>query len=193
MITADDFLLDGDTAWWVTEQRNKYTHVEGERVLEGVLLRMLDRPCDTCAGLAKRFIDDHGNVWGNIMAQNLDLHESIPCPDCVDGRRTFGIEVEGMVTFGEPPNRHGAGWGTRSLRVSVVPGMVLPIVTSERYRNDMGLRGPFVIAYSDGTTSVYLSTSDIRVTPLPPGARPGRYAAQLRIARRRNQTEQANT
>ena len=161
MIPADHITFDGDMAWWVLDEDYEFDSVHA---------RSLDRPCEWC----QRHLSS--GAWPN-------------CPDCNGtGRHTFQIEVEcdvcadraewcGFDGIGNPLCSNG----TVALRVSIVPGMVLPIVSAEQYRNDMSLRGPFVIAYSDGTTSVYHNTSDIRVTPLPPAAKPGDWAVQLNV------------
>ena len=101
-----------------------------------------DRPCDTCGGDC-----EDGPNYHTPIAWH--------CPDCIDGRHTFDIEVVGY-------SEHGRF--TRTHRVSIVPGMVLPI---EYFLGELCIR------YPDGTHAN---------PPLPADAKPGMRAIQLRKA-----------
>ena len=99
MIPASHWHDNGDgTAWWVEPDGVDHAMV--------VYWRGLDRPCDTCGG-------------------DLDLAEPEgDCPDCIDGRHTFEIEVpcsnREWIKGDEKvcPTCHGGGKIT--FRVSVV-------------------------------------------------------------------------
>ena len=68
MIAADHIAFDGDTAWLVME------HLEA-------WLGLKDRPCVTCTGTG-------------LVPFGLPSNGPERCPDCIDGRHTFEIEVE---------------------------------------------------------------------------------------------------
>ena len=76
-INADDILIDGATAWLVTDE---FISTPGLRIN----INILDRPCDTC--------DGHGTLLREIAVYGDPLR---PCPDCDGtGRHCFTIEVE---------------------------------------------------------------------------------------------------
>ena len=67
MISQDDILIDGDTAWLVTDE---FISTPGLRINTNIL----DRPCDN------EFT--HDDTWD--------------CPDCDNtGRHTFTVDIEG--------------------------------------------------------------------------------------------------
>jgi len=84
-----------------------------------------DRPCDTCGGAGRRQVDRYGNAWGDKLAEAMStvIVGDIACPDCDGtGRHTFTMDVA-YITRADlcPHDRCG------SLRVHVIPDMVLPI------------------------------------------------------------------
>lgn len=183
MIPADHISIDGDTAWLVVEA-DSLPIIDYRADTEDDI----DRPCDTCGG-DKFWLD-----W--------DREEPVACGDCHGtGRHVFDIKVEA-----DSPNRCSrcgrlrlawnsechCGWslegppacGFRSLRVHVVPGMVLPIVRDEDWDGEpwpiitraVSVDDQWYVRdrYPDGTRYAY------RVW-LPPAAAPGMWAVQLRI------------
>lgn len=145
MIDADDI----NTEWWI--------------VSEGLaaswsMTESPDRACDTCHGEREKRHRQSG-VW---------------CPDCVDGRHTFEIEAECSYENGTAPKGGHMCVGTVSLRVSVVPGMVLPIVEE----GPDGITGRTDRIEADLLGQFWLGRSRI---PLSSGARPGRYAIGIII------------
>ncbi len=153
MIPADHIAFDGDTAWWIVrkcpEPRGQQSiHTDCE-----VGARILDRPCDTCDGTRTVRVDH----WRGHKVTNR-------CPDCIEGgRHTWEIEV----ACPDPDCPHcTAGGPLKRLRVSVVPGMVLPISLVEPALPCVTMEG-FVIPEGE------------RIA-LPPVAATGMWAVQLR-------------
>ena len=104
MIPADHFKFsdDGTTAWWVLPPFDAEVELSEDNPA------FLDRPCDGCEG---------GQAWWTAVQAN-------PCPACFgSGRHCFDITVEWPVCEPECPVIHPG----RTLTVSVVPGMVLPM------------------------------------------------------------------
>jgi hypothetical protein len=111
----------------------------------------LDRPCDHCKGTGAG-------------------RNRYKCSDCAGtGRHTFTVEVE-FVTD-DPVSI------TTDIRVSVVPGMVLPI-TGEMDG------GPLRIERVEGYQDEMIGPDDqfIRDVTLPPAAKPGMWCVQVKIA-----------
>ena len=83
----------------------------------------LDRPCDDCDGKSVNGTDDERDLWKD---------------NCINGRHTFTVEVEGrcdpmghccfagcdLLPCGCCRNAPHLAQPVRTLRVSVVPGMV---------------------------------------------------------------------
>jgi hypothetical protein len=122
----------------------------------------LDRPCDTC--------DGKGQTAEHWFA----------CPDCDGtGRHTFTIEVEHVEQF------MNGSWinTTRTLRVSVSPGMVLPIMRHPLESNGdtryivMDRHGDFYLFDHDCPTTEWPTVLD----PFPPHAKPGMWAVLLDV------------
>jgi len=100
----------------------------------------------------------------------------VECGTCCDRSEWCGFNDDG-------PNNPDCSTGREFKRVSVVPGMVLPIITGHPY-------GPF--SHVDGYLSLESSgraqcwqidgIQDSVVVELPPSAKPGRWAVQLRVA-----------
>jgi hypothetical protein len=168
MIPSSSIALseDGRQAWWVVRECDC-----DHRVSVGChkTLRRADQSCDACGGDSDRWFRLGGS----------------PCPDCDGtGRHTFTIEVEhhdaAYMTYqtGEP--------GTRTFRVSVVPGMVVPIVDNdapewyERSDHHIGM-GQDENAEYNGRIDTGTEPGYVRDVILPPDARPGMWAVQLQI------------
>jgi hypothetical protein len=118
-----------------------------------------------------------GDVGGDMM-KALDR----PCdsPDCIDGRHTFTVEVAWQTEVD--------AYESETHRVSVVPGMVLPIV---------GTVGAFAVLWEnhDPNPCILWKPDNVyRVGPkllvgntltpitLPPAAAPGMRAVKLAVA-----------
>lgn len=153
MIAADRFLLDGDTAWLIAEILPN----SGKSFIKvgGVAYRpqALDRPCETCGG------------------ERLGLPKSDPramdC-HCIDGRHTFTVDAE-----------VDGGFSYVTLRVSIVPGMVLPIAHSSDCELDN--TDPHICHWPP-TWILYGSDSPYHSVALPSAAAPGIWAVKLRVA-----------
>ena len=159
MIPADHITIDGDTAWLVFgDDDNERMFLPAEWATD------LDRPCDTC--------DGHPPEWDHYGK----------CPDCIDGRHTFEIDVQTCDVYdcaaciGDGPGSHHR---QRTHRVSIVPGMVLPIY-GEGDNHDGDL--PHV-CHSDGYLFP-MPNGDDTVQGFPmPAAKPDMAAVQLKVAR----------
>lgn len=153
MTPADSWHDNGDgTAWWVTGDTLTRYYAE-----------LLDRPCDRCYGQDVRTLDVRG--W----------HDH--CPDCIDGRHTFDVEVA---------NRPNRGIVARAYRVSIVPGIVLPIYGEGELADGDGLpcEGMTHIDTQAGRFMLCVwSDEGWAETPveLPPAAKPGMWAAKLKV------------
>ena len=119
-----------------------------------------DRPCDDCGGDPLNTLDD-------------DV-----CPaDCIDGRHTFEIEVATSES-------KGFGEFIDTYRVSIVPGMVLPIVDTlpESGYQVEGQRAVFNDPAWPGESFIRNIRGDIDgIAALPPAAKPGMWAVQLNV------------
>lgn len=120
----------------------------------GIDIKRLDRPCDTCDG-CKHLCTDGVNA--------------IPCPDCIDGRHTFEIKVGPMYC------EHGRF--TKRHRVSIVPGMVLPIYGPHMQRGEVVK----FISTRKGGPWLNDRGQPPRPVTLPPAAKPGMWAVQLKV------------
>lgn len=122
----------------------------------------LDRPCDKCEG----FMDPDDD-----MAY---------CPDCIDGRHTWEMTVEGCGHVSA--SNHICRGARRDYWVSVVPGMVLPI-----HRYSAGVMGPFVLKLSAPKMSGHnycivtpeTQAGQAELIRLPYGAHHGMWAVLL--------------
>lgn len=155
-ITKDHISFNDDgTAWLVDIHR------------WGGSIYRLDRPCDYC--------------------QRNDLSPmsaiGFVCPAmCIDGRHTFTIEVEEPLGRGDVfPD---PGWFTTH-RVSIIPGMVLPIVGSADH--DPGELCAIVEITDDGEHCLWPegidNHFDVEWITLPPAAAPGMWAVKLKVLR----------
>jgi hypothetical protein len=155
MIPADQWLDNGDGTAWVA------TRATAEGAPYPIPFDLFDRPCDLC--------DPHAWIGGK---------PDLPCGDCDGtGRHTFPIEVE----HDGPTGAHIAssdGSFRRVYRVSVKPGMVLPIVEHEQWRLDpmfpvvtkVMLR--YMLRRANGTCDWIT---------LPSAAKPGMWCVKLQV------------
>jgi hypothetical protein len=160
IVPADRIVIDGDTGWWVPAPSD----IPGG---EGLVLPIwagpayaldLDRPCEPCEA-------DYRNMV------TRETH------DCIDGRYTFDIEVASRLSSG--PDARGAA--RLAYRVSIVPGMVLPI------HDWMGHDTTYAqswIAFTNPNEPGSWLWDDETWTPitLPSAAAPGMWAVQLRVS-----------
>lgn len=167
MIPADHISIEGDTAWWITDP--------GEWTDYGSILNELDRPCDTCGGNWQDYLEPLDRD-GNVVS---------PCPDCDGtGRHVFDISVDRNAM----PMRDGVHIGRDiTLRVHVVPGMVLPI---HDWCPDEKPADHICHAWKGGQQSEewwqhrsfdHTDWTERQIT-LPPAAAPGMWAVQLKVA-----------
>lgn len=153
---------DDGTAWLIVHECDG-DHPEGENRLCDLACKSLDRPCDTCGG--SEHVPNDGD-WIDV-----------DCPDCIDGRHTFDIDVGGSAL----------GWGGKRgdephvATVSVVPGMVLPIYGEDPgdWPDMLTFGKPCVVIKSDGTAVMWDGAGDFVAVTLPSAAAPGMWAVQL--------------
>jgi hypothetical protein len=170
-------VVDGE-AWWVRDDALPDSP-------SGWPITALDRECDTCHGAGK--VPGMNHSPGDLL---------FACPDCSGtGRHTFTVEVEneewhcetcndsGISHTGDTASDCGYCPTDHTYRVSVVPGMVLPIVTmTQACSDDQPL--PFIIAPAIGYNAVIAGYPDAEhetVVTLPSAAAPGLWAVKLRV------------
>ena len=124
----------------------------------------LDRSCDTCSGQT-RYEND-----GYVCSAR-----------CIDGRHTFEIEVATSES-------KGFGEFIDTYRVSIVPGMVLPIVDNDalewygRHDHHIGMGADEHAEYS-GRSERGGEPQFVRNITLPTAAGPDMWAVKLRVAK----------
>ena len=157
MIPADHITFDGDMAWWVL---GPWTQDDSPPI------RQLDRLCDTCNGA--------GQVPFGLPSNGPER-----CPDCINGRHTFKIEVQWPVCEPECSVIHPG----KTYQVSIAPGMVLPIVERHPF-GPMTHADGYVLYLPDGTGQLWQTPArnDGAIIALPPAAKPGMWAVKLRVA-----------
>lgn len=159
MIPASHISFNDDgTAWYIPHHE---LWKRNPHFIEDYWKR-LDRPCDNLCG---------------------DIGES--CDDCINGRHTFTIEIDGW--YDEAAGAFvGAVRGNRTLRVSVVPDVVLPIYDE---CPDEKPADHICHAWAGGQQSAewwyhrsfdYTDWTERQIT-LPPAAEPGMWAVQLQV------------
>ena len=155
MISADHITFDGDTAWTVVLSEMAFIDYTGA-----------DRSCDTCDGMGWR-------------PDRYNANSSLRC-HCIDGRHTFEIEVEGCGHDGT--GNHICRGARRTYRVSIVPGMVLPIVLARSELPDSTCIVDWENYYCGNPRFAVspLDTDGYYIT-LPPAAAPGMFAVQLNV------------
>lgn len=181
MIPASSVAFQDDgTAWLYVPDHGIRTDVTDSRRY----MSDFDHPCDTCGGTL-HYVDDRGEVY----------EDSCPA-DCINGRHTFTIDVERaglacsvcglshLSAGAMPDGDHAWTPPVRSLRVSVKPGMVLPIVDQEDgcpdtphvcvFHGRMGgePHNQWTLFGADGVED--------ELDPFPSDAKPGGWAVQLR-------------
>lgn len=190
MIPADHIHFNDDgTAWMIVrefvERNDRWW--DSARYLSD-----LDRPCDTCDGVGCSMNGLESGDHGPLACEHLGC-----CPDCIDGRHTFEIEVEGCVCDSE----HGyvdSCPGNQWHRVSIVPGMVLPIygvpmplgtgrATDWGDADEMMLfvestPQPFIGIMQVSGTAYLVDVGQAERITLPPAAKPGVFAVKLTVS-----------
>jgi hypothetical protein len=121
----------------------------------------LDRPCDTCDGTG--------------VIDEFDGDDVFDCDECDGtGRHTFDIEVENDTYLIDP---------SFTYRVSVVPGMVLPIYS---LMDNTDMRPAIFLSprtHDGDTGATIIGGSKQTPTTLPPAAKPGMWAVQVEVHR----------
>jgi hypothetical protein len=155
VIPADHISFNGDGTAWVVTERMMNTG------LDAVVAGAFDRRCDTCGG---------------TLAQGQAPDDR--CPDCGGtGRHTFTVEVGTYTPNGIPDDPSIAIYCERR-RVSVVPGMVLPIVEHGTEANGY----PFITKGLGWVMHHIPKAKAVRsVITLPPAAAPGMWAVKLAV------------
>jgi hypothetical protein len=160
MIPADHWRDNGDDTSWVVTS-------DPRNLLTGWVDGPIDRPCDTCDGLKQVRDYCSSEECDDPHCTLVTLH----CPDCDGtGRHTFTIEVD----TGEWSSVV-QGMKTRTLRVSVIPGMALPIY-------DRLAKGLCIVERADGSFSLFRADGRNAPITLPPAAAPGMRAVKLAVA-----------
>ena len=170
MIPATHVHDDGDGTAWVVfgDDDNERDFFPAEWVTD------LDRPCDLCDGTGANQPDEDYDDINIAWAVDDDTGPLYDCTACIDGRHTFDIEVPRHVA----PMRDGIHIGTTvTYRVSIIPGMILPIGD----RDDESTTA-LIFINEVGNAYLYDPHQPINVpVTLPPAARPGMWAVKLRV------------
>ena len=163
MIDADHWHdCEDGTAWLVTDSNMAFIDYTGA-----------DRPCDGC----------DGRKWclGN---DTPGMASYSACPECDGtGRHTFDIEVAWQTEVD--------AYDSQTYRVSVEPGMTLPIRdwhwkpsdgTPQRWLSENGVtfEQTNLHRYSLRESDGFHITSHPSNIALPPAASPGKYAVKVR-------------
>lgn len=153
MIPADHIAFDGNRAWLVVS-----SPVDASVAL--------DRPCDTCIG-------GHNDWCIN---------------NCINGRHTFEIKVACATCHGVGTTPNPASASGRQVchphtrpttyRVSIVAGMVLPIVDEDEADT---APTSHVAMWADGTNTYHDGELWYYIT-LPSAAKPGMWAVKLNVS-----------
>jgi hypothetical protein len=179
MIPATHIAIDADTAWWVVPPPGTQG-APGN--VNATIAGMLDRPCDRCDG---------DMVDGSHEAALYYAYSGkiTTCDDCDNtGRHTFTVDVAGCAHSMVDPCGDCGEVGIIPHRVSVVPGMVLPIVNYDDWQLHDEHPSCVVINYIFaakrhdilmGATRCGGATGE-DIT-MPPAAAPGMWAVQLNI------------
>ena len=177
-IPADHWHANNDGTAWLIAQRCRDDRAPqeahwgvGHPCVYGC--RALDRPCGTCDGRGIAAVTSRGEDGYDV------------CPDCIDGRHTFTVEVACDFCNGNtpppnvvaPPCWKCAGRKSGAHRVSIAPGMVLPVQADPSPGSaKIGFDG---VSFWHYNTTTEPWTHE-RVT-LPPAARPGMWAVKLAV------------
>lgn len=162
-------------------------HSDGVQVVPGppAAIVALDKACERCGG--RGFQIGGGRI----------TNQAVKCPDCIDGRHTFEITVPcgycgwdtsrppGMIpesSGGTYLCSNGCGTGTVTRRVSIVPGMVLPIIeNSNDWQHGHIDHIDWMGGHAVRRTPTYGFTEDTEDITLPPAAKPGMFVMQLKV------------
>jgi hypothetical protein len=139
-------------AWWVVPTLFGMPFVEFPDGFMDVR-NAFDRQCDTCKG-------------GILEVKGDGMEWLVDCPDCLNGRHTFTIDIEsdeGVIYC---------------KRVSVVPGMVLPLLDGDKKGNKYP---PDAIYHTNGD-GWWLASDFNNILDLPSAAKPGMWAVKLKVA-----------
>jgi len=171
MTVADHIHFNDDgTAWWVIDGPGlRSSDIDSVRYLSDY-----DEPCDTCGG--EGVVDDLDNDGAVVTCEWCDG----------TGRHTFTVEVSCM---GDTERcRYVMTEHEHTIRVSVVPGMVLPIHDRDNLLDgDTALDHdwqPHITVSADQALlcvrdARYTDDWDERAITLPPAAKPGMWAVKL--------------
>jgi len=173
---------DDGTVWWVVKpvHRMGVTNTVGDDWYDPSWFMSLDQACDACRG-------DGIEKWQT----SVDEFDSDRCTGCDGtGRSTFDLEVRCDFCHGNtapskvvaPPCWKCSGRKSHTHQVSVVPGMVLPIVADADDLPDC----PPLIEIDDRGTRFFdegvVETNDAEPITLPPDAKPGMWAVLLAVS-----------
>ena len=171
------FSDDSTTAWWVVPE------MSDPRAFDVTDALNLDRPCSTCDGDGREANAHDGTSYGDFT-DCLDCHGS--------GRHCFDIAAD-QGWMQESASAGATLWHPRpvTLTVSVVPGMVLPIVgvACPGFTNDLDRPAHIHMAKS-GETGMCVHNADMlydspwksrNAVDLPFAAAVGMFAVRLNV------------
>ncbi len=181
MIAATAITFDGNRAWWVPQ----LVHAgDGVFAVTGgpdnglTDLPSLDRPCDTCDGTGANDPDEELDDVEIPVLLDPDTTDLFDCEDCDGtGQHTFHIEPECPVCDTSNGDRC---YNPHTYRVSVVPGMVLPIhdhCPDEKPADHICC--PTTV-WTQHRSFDHDDWTERQIT-LPPDAKPGMFAVQLEV------------
>ena len=162
MIPASSIHFNGDDTAWLLLPTPEFSGAEKSDLAKYI---QADRPCDTCGGNWQDYLEPLDRD-GNVVS---------PCLDCVNGRHTFTVEVQCGTWADCSPTCSGVN----TLRVSISPGMVLPIVAAPARPDHRA-----IVQLQEPHSGAVLFDPDQDAAPiitLPPDARPGMWAVLLDI------------
>lgn len=179
MIPADHIMIDGNTAWWVDHRPLRNNPALQAVLDQTVTAKALDRPCDGC--------DGRGTISQVVTVPHVvTIRDAIYCPDCDGtGRHTFTIEVACEACGDRHDIPIGNSSGGSTLRVHVVPDMVLKIVDNghdlvRTYESGCVLEA----RHRDTKEAMHLYVKlgvGVETITLPPAAQPGMWAVKLEV------------
>lgn len=155
MIVSDHIIFNDDnTAWIVFDAHTNFPPTLGE--LKWV---SFDCPCDIC--------DGRGVLEVTPMA--WQMHDDIEdCTACFNGRYAFDITVQRY-------KQYVPAYSALHFRVSIVPGMVLPIVDNWLKEES------FIVPFSRGYMLHLASEHTAEMIDLPPATNVGMWAVKIQF------------
>jgi len=164
-IPHDRILLTDDGYGWIA-----FTNTEGPAWEHLAFWHASDRPCDTCHGCG-------------LTAPDF-LKPQRPCPDCIDGRHTWVAEIgRGFASTAVRNLVDGVAVkeATRTVRLSVVPGMLLQIVGMPESGYPYPKPDRFCYVSKAGALRVVdsIDQTDTHIGKL--SAKPGDWAVKVRL------------